>query len=114
MTVLRRSQQHSHSRETCSPIPHIEISFPRVRAGSVSDGPTTKNPSLTLVYWFYPLYAFSKTGCGRPKLRGGRDRLTQGPLGVRPEVWVRLLWTFLSSHSHLNALRIHQPEQESP
>ena len=31
---------------------------------------------------------------------------------IRPGVWVRLVATFLSSHSHLNALRIHQLEQE--
>ena len=29
---------------------------------------------------------------------------------VRPEVWVRLVSTFLSLNSHLNALRIHQIE----
>src|SRR5476651_2179454 len=35
-----------------------------------------------------------------------------GTFRVRPEVWVRLISTFLSSNSHLNALRIHQLEQE--
>jgi len=81
-----------------------------LRAGSVSDGCFYRRLRWYIVF----IHSMPTGNWAVEDVAEWRTRpFYAWTLGVRPEVEVRLLSTFLSSNSHLNALRIHQLEQES-